>query len=240
MMREDEGARAEIRHAFISLQPTQGQAVAMLISVLQYLVATGAALNVMMTYIQVGQRSILSWGCTTTFTPVLWTSMAAVVHVVAAISYIITRQASRERRVEKAVHPSSGRRQPRLYRRITKQLCDVFRLLGHSIKSETTFRAKKRSALPHDPKAAAGGIPRSAILLNIAAGCFGFVHVVSGTIAFSSLQFVSVWDVMNSILWRYMLSTAVCRLILVLELEGMKGSMTGTGTGTGTGRDGSS
>lgn len=64
--------------------------------------------------------------------------------------------------------------------------------------------------------------PRIAVLLAVVAGAMSFVHVTFGIIIFSSLQFVSVWDVLNNILWRYVASSAVCRLLLIMEILGLR------------------
>ena len=35
-------------------------------------------------------------------------------------------------------------------------------------------------------------------------------------------QFIAVYDIMNYILWRFLLSTALCRLILLIEISGLR------------------
>jgi hypothetical protein len=60
------------------------------VSVIEYLLVIGAITNVINTAITLGQRIILSWGCTTMFAPLLWTILAAVIHIIASASYAIT------------------------------------------------------------------------------------------------------------------------------------------------------
>lgn len=65
-------------------------------------------------------------------------------------------------------------------------------------------------------------VPLTAIFLNTAAGGLAFVHILGGTAVFSSLQFVSMANALDPILWRLVLSALVCRLILVVELAGLR------------------
>ena len=59
------------------------------------------------------------------------------------------------------------------------------------------------------------------MLLNCFAGLMAFFHRWFGTLVFSSLNFISVYDILNYVYWRYMLSTLVCRLVLMFELWGL-------------------
>lgn len=61
-----------------------------------------------------------------------------------------------------------------------------------------------------------------AIFFNCIASTMAFFHLWFGTLLFSSLVFVAVYDIMNSIFWRYLLSTAICRLVLLIELAGLR------------------
>lgn len=50
----------------------------------------------------------------------------------------------------------------------------------------------------------------------------GFIHIAFGILVFSSVQFVSVWDVMNKIIIRYLGSTFATRMILLIEIGGLR------------------
>lgn len=48
------------------------------------------------------------------------------------------------------------------------------------------------------------------------------IHLTSRIIILSSLQLNSVWDVLNNILRRYVVSSTVCRLLLIMEMSWFK------------------
>lgn len=58
-------------------------------------------------------------------------------------------------------------------------------------------------------------------MLSIVAGAFGFIHIVFGVVILSSEQLVSVWEVLNHIIWRYIISAIISRLVLNMELNGL-------------------
>jgi hypothetical protein len=178
-----------------------------IISMMEYILAAAAVVTVMVTSVEIGQRSILTWGCTTTILPFLWSTLAAAVHVVAALSYALVRW-------RKKPTPTSNARQRK----------SLGQRIRYAMMSELIPCADQDAEIrPDDAKA-----PRSAVLMNVVAGGFAFVHVIFGTIAMSSLQFISVSDVLNQILWRYLIPTAVCRLILIFEVAGLRGRLAST------------
>jgi hypothetical protein len=59
-------------------------------------------------------------------------------------------------------------------------------------------------------------ITKVAVLLNIFATSCRSIDIVFGTIVLSSLQLVSVYDVLNVVLWRCFSSTAICRVVLIV------------------------
>ena len=190
------------------------------ISAAQYLLATGAIANVIYTSIDLGEKTILSWGCTTTFLPLVWIGAASVIHVIAATSYAVTRRKVRNKTVDGGDNvqriqecPGSASHSPldrRTVRNLVPEICRV-------ITKETTICANQ------DKKAYdSTTVPKGTMALNVFAGCLSFVHLVFGTVVFSSIQFVSVWDVLNQILWRYILSTVICRLLLIMEFAGLR------------------
>ena len=46
--------------------------------------------------------------------------------------------------------------------------------------------------------------------------------MVFGTLIFSSLTFISVFDFLNYVFWRYIAAATVCRIILMVELTGLR------------------
>jgi len=85
--------------------------IAVPMSLCQYLLAMAAVANIMTSYIELGQKSIPSWGCTTTFTPVLWTSLASIVHIIAATSYALARRKTKQRVSAEESQQTRGRKQ---------------------------------------------------------------------------------------------------------------------------------
>ena len=51
----------------------------------------------MTTSIEIGQKSILAFGCTTTFAPLLWSISSSAIHLVSVLSYFIARKALRRK-----------------------------------------------------------------------------------------------------------------------------------------------
>ena len=46
--------------------------------------------------------------------------------------------------------------------------------------------------------------------------------MVFGTLIFSSLTFISVFGFLNNIFWRYIAAATVCRIILMVDLTGLR------------------
>jgi hypothetical protein len=84
----------------------------------------------------------------------------------------------------------------------------VVRHLWRSLSREVTLCAEQEvDEYDVDPR-----VSWLAVLGNVMAGCAGFVPIVFGIIAFSSLQVVSVWNGLNFVLWRYVVLTASSKL----------------------------
>ncbi len=170
-----------------------------MISIMEYIFALLAIANNMSTSIEIGNQTILSWACTTTFAPLLWTTVPVIVHIVAATSFVTAFVGGRAKK-----YTSASLRSWRT-------------LLGRVLRGEATICAN-HSEFEHEN----WQMPRLAVSLSCLAGILGWIHVALGTVIFSSLLFVSVKDVLNYILWRYIVSSAVCRVILLIELAGLR------------------
>jgi hypothetical protein len=193
----------------LRIGPGYGQ---FLMSALEYALVIGAVGNVVQTSLELGRKSVLAWGCTTTFGPFLWAMLACGVHLVAAVSFRFARGVKQQGR--NADLGAVDRRRDREQRlrhgleRLRRGSVMFLRMLRGQVEKDMTLCAEQEIG-EYDINAP---IPPLAVLGNVVAGCAGFVHLTFGIIIFSSLLFVSVWDVMNSILWRYVLSSIVCRL----------------------------
>lgn len=82
--------------------------------------------------------------------------------------------------------------------------CDVDNRSASCVHDESEVTICAEQGLHQDDENAR--VPAIAVVGNVLAGCGGFVHLVFGTIVFSSLLFVSVWDALNHILTRYLIS----------------------------------
>ncbi|KPI37189.1 uncharacterized protein AB675_1565 [Cyphellophora attinorum] len=70
--------------------------------------------------------------------------------------------------------------------------------------------------------------PNTRVKVGIALNCFaGFLscmHLLYGTVVFASFNFIYVLDVISNISLRFLVSSIVCRLVILLEIAGMRGA----------------
>ncbi|EUC27603.1 hypothetical protein COCCADRAFT_30949 [Bipolaris zeicola 26-R-13] len=134
----------------------------------RYVLVAGAVFNIVWTSLELGRNSILSWGCTTTFGPLLWTSLAGVVHLVAAFSFAYARSSahSRQESANKGIRNWNA----------TKGFRKIIGLLG----KEFTLCAEQ-SLGQYDGNNA---VPPLEVVANVLAGCGGFIYLMFGIIIF--------------------------------------------------------
>ena len=60
------------------------------------------------------------------------------------------------------------------------------------------------------------------VLLSCSTGLAGFFHLAIGTLVFSSLTFITAYDFLNFVFWRYIAAATVCKIIIMIELTGMR------------------
>ncbi|KAH8728515.1 hypothetical protein GQ44DRAFT_702409 [Phaeosphaeriaceae sp. PMI808] len=148
-----------------------------LLSALQYVLAAGAVFNVVWTSLDLGWKSILSWGCTTTIGPLLWSSLTCIVHIAVVMSFAYARKSAvKQTKVTGAVKgdmTSGGSCSP----------SSIFRNVWGPMKKEGTLCAEQRL---EDEYEVDSRVLAWAVIGNVLAGC-GFVHLVFGAIIFSSL-----------------------------------------------------
>lgn len=173
------------------------------LSLCEYVLAIAAVVSNFVLSWDMGNKTILSWGCTMTFGPLLWMSLPLVLHIPSALSYGIIAWQARKREKEQE-----------------DSRCWWNRWLS-VLQAEFTICANQMAPCFLSP---GEKVPITAVLLHIFAGCASFVHLVFGMILFSSLLFISVWDVLSSILWRLVLATVVARVILIIEMAGLRAS----------------
>ena len=191
--------------------PLLGTRSAIICSILEYLFALVAAISIILTSAQLGAKTILVWACTNQAMPLIWTSLPAVIHIVAALGYKIALKSNDRSRSRgpQSIKPggSESSARNRILRRIPDLLYSEFRICA--------LRKQLNAHKLEDP-------PSVAVLLSCFAGVQGIWHVVFGTLIFSSLTFISIIEFLNYVFWRYILAAAVCRLVLMVELTGLR------------------
>ena len=191
--------------------PLLGTRSAMIFSILEYIFALAAAISIILTSAQLGAKTILVWACTNQAMPLIWTSLPAAAHIVAALGYKIALKSSDQRRNHgcRSIRPGGSETSTRN--------ATLHRMAG-LLRNEFCICAARKQLNAHkleDP-------PSVAVLLNCFAGVWGVFHVIFGTLIFSSLSFISIIEFLNYVFWRYLLAAAVCRLVLMVELTGLR------------------
>lgn len=203
-----------LRRGLFSLTP-QSTARSRWISATQYILAVGAIVNLLQTAIMLGRLTVISWSCNFDYGPLAWSLIPLAIHGIAAVSYNIeiartVRRVRVQSSSEQSAEPSSKVLVTFLEKRANMKWWEKeFSLCANQPHGlEALLKQKKMYPL--------------AVLLNCVASLMAFFHLLLGTMLFSSMVFIAVWDIMNSVLWRYLLSTVVCRLILLVELAGIR------------------
>lgn len=243
-----------------ALLPRRGLSlrVACAVSAAEYLLAAGAAANAILTALEIGRKSILAWGCTTQFAPFLWAVLPSVVFGIAGAKNYYFTMKTKETTDEEMRRRSSSCRNKDNNNNDNNSALDIrkkprgfFTAILHYISRETTVCANRskinnnrasqlcRSTTKPQAQAQAQATTTAKIhvavshLIDLAIAISGVVHFAFGVAAFSSLQFVTVLDAFVRILFRFALSSLLCRLVVALELAGL-----GVGVGVGVGIDG--
>ena len=188
---------------------------ARILSVVQYVLVIASIANLFQVSIELGSQTVLSWACTLDYGLLAWALIPLAIHLIAAMSYNFEIRRA-EKRIRKEAQNGDTPRSP-LMRSLT---------FLHK-RAELSWLAKEFTICANQPKGLESLLKEKkmsskAVFLNCVASLMAFFHLLFGTMLFSSLVFIAVWDIMNSILWRYLLSTAICRLILLVELAGMR------------------
>ncbi|MCJ1471853.1 hypothetical protein MMC13_000494 [Lambiella insularis] len=200
--------------------PRLGHTSAILLSMVEYVCALAAAVTIATTSIQLGANSILAWGCTNQDLPLVWTTLSVAIHVTAAVGYRIALNGYELPPSSDPGLAMSGQAGPAAEKRfsISHRLMSKVSVF---FKTETCICANDTFLLVREVNGSTV-TPRWGVLLSCWAGLLGLGHVMFGTLIFASLSFVTVYDFMNYVLWRYIMATVVCRVILMIELTGLR------------------
>ncbi|KAI1780136.1 hypothetical protein F4818DRAFT_401936 [Hypoxylon cercidicola] len=194
--------------------------IAVLISAAQYVLAVMAAATVAFTMVETGRRTTLAWACTTPFAPLLWSSLAVLVNIVAAASSLVIKRASKPE--DRKRNKTSRNSRERCGGRRVASKCTFtpfWEAFCRVVGNETTICANREGRYEGENE---GEVPMLAMFLFVVAECMSFFFFLFGTAVFSALQFVSFIDAFKRILAPLIGSTIVCRLILLLEIAGLR------------------
>lgn len=179
-----------------------------LVSAAQYATALAAVGNIAALDWQLGVRTVCSFWPDNVIGPILWSLLVVVAHVSGGV--ILRLQIRRTDPDAEALDGVRGKTGTRAW----------FRGLGSRIVgvAKTEFR----------PAASQGDIYITAfperkwfVFLSWALSTCVIVHVIYGTLVFSSLYFIGPRDAI-SVVGRYMSSVLVCRIIVMYEIAGIR------------------
>lgn len=168
------------------------------IGFIEYVVALGAICNIIDQSIQLGWRSVLSWACNTTWTPMAWVLFPGLIHVIAAAAFHRIPKSVKQPGQTSEQDEMGWRRRP---------------FWGSFDELRACHAHTKRTII-------AGSPGLMTLVLNNVAQFLVVIHIVLGSVIFSSCQFLRFVDAIPVIL-RYTLSTLVCQFINAYELHGM-------------------
>jgi hypothetical protein len=183
-----------------------------LISLAQYVIVLVAIANVTQVGWQLGLRTVVSWKAGMSSLPFLWASLPAVIHIFAAGGWHCSSIMHQIRKQEPRNHKIDGSRPPWLHR--------LFDWLYGPITNDITICAARPPRGFLNKKRTGHGRDRITLLTNLIASIMAFVLLVFGTLTFSSLLFISTLDAV-AVIARYLLSSLVCRFVLMVELNSM-------------------
>ncbi|KAH8160299.1 hypothetical protein CIB48_g7963 [Xylaria polymorpha] len=171
---------------------------------LQYLIALGAAANVAVLSWQLGVGTVCSWWSDTVFGPLTWTILSVPIHLAGtfAIRLRVRRIYSDE---EKGVNMSFGQ---------------WLRLLPARLRGFWTSEwvpAVAQDEIRTKPFKEEGIYVAWSWLLSTAT----VIHILFGSLVLSGLLFIGPRDALI-VIFRYVVSVLVCRILITFELAGMR------------------
>lgn len=197
---------------------------AILISVVEYVLAGGALANVVHNSWRLGHSTILNFICNAWYFPLVWTLMLPGIFLLVTIPFqfsaiakeIRRRSHHRQKEMRTTVSLNSALEPPPAQRQGIPRT--------DSLKIAKDIVALEGLPSLRHPPITSEDLPNFekwlTILLN-AASFVAAIHVLIGICFFSSILFISVTDAIEVTL-RYLASAAVCRLVVTLEFAGMK------------------
>ncbi|MCJ1232179.1 hypothetical protein MMC14_000128 [Varicellaria rhodocarpa] len=208
---------------------SHGRKMSIIISLIQLVVAVIAAGNVLATSLELGAKTVVTWKKANSYLPLTWVVLALFIYMLAVIRLRLLVGPTRN------LLPISAPRPPDPFRLTDPTNSDSLYSYStsHSKESETKrnlrgsiFKFLKpetkvcTTEMKYDflaPKAETYVIYILSTLLPIV----NLVHIMFGTLVFSSLLFIGVTDVLPIIL-RYGGSAAAAQMIRTMEITGLR------------------
>ena len=212
---------------------------AAVVSGLEYTLAAIAVGNALQTSYQLGVATVSATSCTIWELPLIWSLLSVVVHLIAAIGFYIRIRGTKQDHQSPSSNTSDLQISSpnHLVKTAEGNLRDCYHATtlgkGRNITHPKTLwdiilQQSKREFLPCSnlPRPIFRNkdtvVPSLAVLFAVIASTMAYVQLVCGTVWLASLQLVSVKDAISNVLLRYALSAILCRLILLVELGGMR------------------
>ena len=194
----------------------------LVVSLLQYIIALSASVNVIAVSLELGMKTVLLWNKTNSYLPLAWVLLSIALHTGTALRlhfFIATVLSSHRHRSpvanHKGLNPShAGLSDP-------KPGHFFYRLFSKVIDAETRpCRARTKLRLPAMSEMEDMEESFFSYLLGISLPLLTLIHVVVGVTIFSSLVFVGVGDTVG-IVMRYGVSALAVQLIRCFETTGL-------------------
>ena len=180
------------------------------ISLLQYLLALAAGVNVLAASLELGLKTIPSWKKEQSYLPLIWIILSLVIHVCAMIRLRLISKKERNH-LDNASSLGDINQQKKSQNPHKKAYKSLIRLF---IFETRLCVMRERYHISYDNKTFLGYVLDAALPVLVV------VHLFVGTMIFSSLLFIAVSDTWPIVL-RYALSAAVAQLIRMFEIAGL-------------------
>lgn len=194
--------------------PLLGKGSTALCSVLEYAFSLAAAPSVISPSAQLGEKTFSVWACTNKAMPLVWTFMSVAIHATAASGYKFALHSSNRQLGQE--NPSNV---PDNSKKSARKA--ILGRISPIVQSEFRIRVHRQQLLVH-PLDGSSDLSGWGVLLICSSGLASFCHLVFGTLVFSSLTFISVYDFLNYVFWRYIAAATVCKIIIMIDLAGLR------------------
>ena len=188
------------------------------ISLFQYIAVVGAVCVAGQVSFELGSRSILNWSCEGWAYPVLWNIIPLTIHPFAILSLWVMVWKTQ-------LHWSSG---PEMCSVLWRQVLSSVRGAGwRDIRNWLWRRAKYEGTPAANQRPFFTNLPEEtklAVFLEMGVDLAALVQLIFGTVVFSSLLMVSVWDSYIIVL-KYAGAAIVCKAVFMYEICGIRDGM---------------